>query len=305
MKRKAVGVLTAVMLTSLTGCSSQAQATNVTENAVIESTAIEETGSIPESEVELVYTEYEDLFLADNYKQAGKEKLETVDRDSITKTYEKYTLSDTTDLYNMEGTWVGYSKPNVDVFLFGENDKWAEVSFLSTVLYIPKERFDMIASLVAEEPETEEVLLAEVEEPAPKQETTPTQPKTETSAPVASEPAVATESVATEKPATTQSVVVEPETPVVDNTKYTPEEAIAVYRSIMEANGIEWDPELKNGGSWGTGWISLTKGETEQAGNAGVSSFSKGDSVGNSWDCYYLEVTGSDENAVYATLWHP
>ena len=323
MKRKAMLILTTVMLTSLTGCSgAQAQATNannVTEvstiiesaDVPIESTAMEETNSSMEVE-EPVYTELEDLFLADNYKQAGKESLEAVDEDSIESTFEKYALSDSVDVYNFEGTWVGYSKPNIEVLLFGTNDKWAEVSFLSTILYVPKDIFNSVATPKAgtilyrdEEPETEssEVLLAEVEEPAPKQETAPTQPKTEIPAPVASDPAVATEPVVTEEPAITQSVT-EPE-PVVDNDKYTPEEAIAVYRGIMEANGIQWDSSIKEFASWGTGWFYLDKGWIDKNAYQNVEVFRMGGGdATHPWIKYCIEITGSDENAVYFTQWH-
>jgi len=308
MKRKMIGILTIVMLTSLTGCSgAQAQATNannVTEVSVttesadipIESTTTEETSSIPESEVEPVYIDYEDLYLADNYLKVDREKLEAVDIDSLEKTYEDYVLSESVDLYNFEGTWVGYSKPDIRVTLFGTNDKWAEVSFTKMILYVPKMNFDLVAMIPVEEPETEEDFLAKVEESTPKQETTPSKPKTETPAPVTTEPIVV-------EPSTTEPVVVEPETPVVDNTKYTPEEAIAVYRSIMEANGIQWDPSIKKFASWGTGWIYLTKGQPEWAGNSAVESYKMG-SGGKPWTKYYLEVTGSDENAVYITEWN-
>ena len=308
MKRIMIGILTTVMLTSLTGCSgAQAQATNannVTEVSVttesadvpIESTTTEETSSIPESKVEPVYIDYEDLYLADNYLKVGREKLEAVDRDNLEEIYEDYVLSESVDLYNFEGTWVGYSKPNIRVVLCGTNDKWTEVSFTKTILYIPKENFDLVALIPVEEPETEEVVLAKAEETTPKQETTPSKPKTETPAPVTTEPVVV-------EPSTTEPDVVEPETPVVDNTKYTPEEAIAVYRSIMESNGIQWDPSIKEFASWGTGWIYLKKGQPEWAGNSSVESYRMG-SNGKPWTKYYLEVTGSDENSVYITEWN-
>ena len=77
-----------------------------------------------------------------------------------------------------------------------------------------------------------------------------------------------------------------------------------MYRAIIESNGISWNPMLKNGGSWGTGWIYLDKGYPEWAGNSAVESYKMGDGDGVPWDKYYLEVTGSDENCVYYTGWH-
>lgn len=303
MKKKTVGLLLALMTAvSLTACGTK----NIANEAVaMESNIIvtEETGliveelPIPETieTEEPIYIDYEDLYLADNYLKVGREKLEAVDTDNLEETFEKCVLSESVDLYNFEGTWVGYSKPDIKVILFGTNDKWAEVSFAKTILYIPKENFDLVAMTPVEEPETEEVVLAKAEETTPKQETTPSKPKTETPVPATSKPVVV-------EPSTTEPIV-EPETPVVDNTKYTPEEAIAVYRSIMESNGIQWDPSIKEFASWGTGWIYLTKGQPEWAGNSSVESYRMG-SGGKPWTKYYLEVTGSDENAVYITKWN-
>lgn len=301
MKKKTIGTLLALMtLASVTSCGAK--------NDIAETAAKENDSTVVGTETELgaedvpveieepVYTDMEDLFLAENYLKVGREELEAVDMDSLEKKYDRYVLTDSVDLYNFEGTWVGYSKPNINVILFGTNDKWAEISFAKTILYVPRESFDLIAMVQVEETETEDVLLAEAEETAPEQEA-PSAPKTEAETPVpASKPA--------EVPATPEPAAPEPETPVVDDTKYTPEEAVAIYRSIMEANGIQWNPELKNGGSWGTGWISLTKGQPEWAGNSSVESYRMGDSVGHSWNSYYLEITGSDENAVYITEWH-
>lgn len=300
MKKKTIGTLLALMtMTSVTSCGAK--------NDIAETAAKENDSAVVGTETELgaedvpveieepVYTDMEDLFLAGNYLKVGKEKLEAVDMDSLEKKYDRYVLTDSVDLYNFEGTWVGYSKPNINVILFGTNDKWAEISFAKTILYVPKENFDLIAMVQVEETETEDVLLAEAEETVPKQETSST-PKTEAEAPVpASKPA--------EVPATPEPA--EPETPVVDNTKYTPEEAVAIYRSIMEANGIQWDPSIKEFASWGTGWIYLTKGQAEQAGVASVEAYKMGggDST-HPWTKYYLEVTGSDENAVYITGWN-
>ena len=82
---------------------------------------------------------------------------------------------------------------------------------------------------------------------------------------------------------------------------YTAEDAISDYRAIMEANGIAWDPSIKEFASWGTGMLPLNKAEVEEAASLAVESFAMGDSGGHPWTKYYLEVTGSDENYVYVT----
>ena len=320
MKRKNTGIILMTVMLTLTGCGAQAtnvQATStnnvaevsaVTEsvNTPIESTVIEETSSIVESEVEPIYTEYEDLFLAENFSKLNRERLEAVDEDNIEKTYEKFVLSESVDLYNFEGTWNGYSKPNIKVTLFGTTEDWEEVSFSTTILYIPKTDFDRVAVKV------EDTLLATT----PVQETTPVTktPATDTEKPVAEKPKTETPASAISKPVTEEPATVssepivtepstEPETPVVDNTKYTPEEAVAVYRSIMESNGIEWDPSIKEFASWGTGWIYLTKGWIDKNAYSAVESYKMG-SNGKPWTKYYIEITGADENAVYITEWN-
>ena len=311
MKKKAIGTLLALMTTvALTSCGIN----EITEAVAMENVKVtEETGLIVEdAPVELetseteepTFLDYEDLYLADNYLKTGREKLEAVNLYSLEKAYEDYVLSESTDLYNVEGTWVGYSKPDIKVTLFGINEDWAEVSFVRTVLYIPRENFDAVASATVEKPETE-ILLAEAEEPVttPVQETPKVdKPKTETTKPATSKPVEEPVTVTSEPVVTEPST--EPETIVIESNKYTPEEAVAVYRSIMEANGIQWDPSITDYASWGTGWIYLTKGQPERAGNSSVESYKIGDSVGNAWTKYYIEITGADENAVYYTGWH-
>ena len=71
----------------------------------------------------------------------------------------------------------------------------------------------------------------------------------------------------------------------------------------MEAGGMTWDPSLKDVTSWGKGWIYLEKGQPEWLAETNLKSAAMGDSAGRSWTKYYLEVTGSDENAVYITEW--
>ncbi len=122
-----------------------------------------------------------------------------------------------------------------------------------------------------------------------------------------------------------QEPIQEPVQEPVESDKYTPDEAMAVYRSLMEAGGITWDPSLKgnwnetigqypiedwylhmdgyNGCSWGTGFFYLDKGYAEWAAGTDLESFAIGNSGGNSWTKYYFEVTGFDDECVYFTMW--
>lgn len=93
------------------------------------------------------------------------------------------------------------------------------------------------------------------------------------------------------------------ETPAESN-KYTPEEAMADYRSIVEGGGMTWDPSLKGVSSWGTGFFYLDKDYIQWAGETNLESFAMGDSAGNPCTRFYFEITGSDDECVYFTEWH-
>jgi hypothetical protein len=90
---------------------------------------------------------------------------------------------------------------------------------------------------------------------------------------------------------------------VVDSGKYTPDEAFNVYRSILESNGMTWNPSIKDWASWGTGWISLKKSSLEEEAQSDLKGYAFGDGQGNSFTIYYMEVTGYDDNRVYVTCW--
>lgn len=97
---------------------------------------------------------------------------------------------------------------------------------------------------------------------------------------------------------------------------YTVEEALAVYRNVIEANGIIWDPSLKgnwsetigqhdiyewykyddgyNGGSWGTGFLDPK--DIERCAYSDLQSFAFDDGTGHTTTRYYFEVLGWNEN---------
>lgn len=237
----------------------------------------------------------------------------------------EYLLTSDIPVYHTGGKTAGYAKEGSTIKVLDGNAEWLRlkntekkdyftVDFL--LVRVNELRNATSIEVVTTEPEifvveTESEILASVETQVidPVQETVP---KTEEFEIEKSETEkMETEVPKTEIPVTSESTTSEPavkepasEPELVANTKYTPEEAIAVYRSIIESNGISWNPALKNGGSWGTGWIYLDKGYPEWAGNSAVESYRMGDGDGVPWDKYYLEVTGSDENCVYYTGWH-
>lgn len=188
-------------------------------------------------------------------------------------------LTDSVDLYIDNGTCVGYTKPDIEIIAISEYEDWYYIAYGSESKFAKKK--DVEASVGA----------ADTQEDIVEEETPNTKEGQDNVIPVNPEASDPTE-----------------ETPVGTTTtsseKYTPEEAVEVYRSLMEAGGIVWDPSLKNGGSWGTGFLYLDKGYPEWCASTDLESYKMGDGAGNPWTKYYLEITGSDELTVYITGWH-
>lgn len=203
-----------------------------------------------------------------------------------------YYLKDSVDLYIDNGKCIGYTKPDIEISIISENEDWYLINVDGN------DRYAKIDEMKAAGfPGTKSDYLDSQQETPKEIEPVDIVDQTnETSQSVASD----TEPPVSETPK--QEAVAEEPAPAQSN-KYTPEEAIAVYRAAMEAGGMTWDPSLKNGGSWGTGWIYLEKGMPEWTASTNLESAAMGDSAGRSWTKYYLEVTGSDENAVYVTEW--
>lgn len=109
---------------------------------------------------------------------------------------------------------------------------------------------------------------------------------------------------------------------------YTAEELIAAYRTIIEANGITWDPSLKsnwdetigmydifkwyehddnyNGGGWGTGFIAPCRAglnNVDWAAYTDLESFAFDDGTGHTKTSCYMEVLGwCDEMGMYEII---
>lgn len=307
MKKNLLAVMI-IMTMVLAGCGKDTStAMNHTEPAVetdttvfdnIESTETEETNGdkeIPEGEIDsnknaLNLKEYEYVFEDRDIDKNGEIAIhyENFNPSDIVSYY----LKESVDLYIDNGKCIGYTKPDVEISVISENGEWylinvdgndryAKIDDMKAVGF-PGSKKDYLRSQqeTAKEIESEDIVAQD----------------NEISQSVVSE----TESPVSETPK--QDAVAE-SSALAQSNKYTPEEAIAVYRSAMEAGGMTWDPSLKNGGSWGTGWIYLDKGQPEWCATTNLESAAMGDSVGHAWTRYYLEVTSSDENAVYITEW--
>lgn len=203
-----------------------------------------------------------------------------------------YYLKDSVDLYIDNGKCIGYTKPKVQISVISEDDEWYLINVDGNDRYAKIEDVKAVGF-----PGSKKDYLNSQQENSGEIESREIAAQTnETSQSASSD----TESSIPET--TKQDAVAEAPAPAQSN-KYTPEEAVAVYRSLMEAGGMTWDPSIKDVTSWGTGWIYLEEGQPEWCASTNLESAAMGDSAGRSWTKYYLEITGSDENAVYVTEW--
>lgn len=301
MKKKLMAVLL-ILTMMLVGCGKEVETVNNTGqssekvSSIIENMGDTDTETVERTEDEIKHalennrdvlnlTEYENVFEDRNIDESGD--LVILLGNFKDADVNRYYLTDSVDLYIDNGKCIGYTKPNVEVSVISEGDGWYLINVDGKDRYA---KIDDIKAVGYAGSKSE--YLASQKEDSQKTESmeAPVQSENVVSNSVSNE--VAAESPTEQTPAP------------VESDKYTPDEAIAVYRSLMEAGGITWDPSLKGVTSWGTGWIYLDKGMPEWTASTDLESFAMGDSGGHSWTKYYLEVTGSDENAVYITAWH-
>lgn len=181
-------------------------------------------------------------------------------------------LKDSISIFAFNGKCIGHTKEGIEINTIGRFDDWYYLVLDRDYRFVKVAEVEATATDMSVEDEV--AIPVDTEAPTPKQDNE-----------------------------TTATVPAEEEVPVQDTNKYTPDEAIAVYRSLMEAGGMTWDPSIKDVTSWGTGWIYLDKGQPEWTAETNLESAAIGGHGGNSWTKYYLEVTGFDENAVYITEW--
>jgi hypothetical protein len=224
-----------------------------------------------------------------------------------------YAIYDSIDLYATNGNVCGYTKPNIIVQVAATADDWYCIYVDEKTFFIKASDFDGNSALVTEYdgikneyiiPErgtitdttsTSSNTTSNSNEVATSKETNNTTSNTTTNE---------TSTNVSNETTTTSEVETSSTTSSASNDKYTADEAVAVYRSIMESNGIRWDPSIKDWASWGTGWIWLEKGKPEESAQKSVESFQMGGGTGDAWTRYYMEVTNVDENRIYITKWH-
>jgi hypothetical protein len=330
MFRKSTIIVVALSAITLTSCGNTSTSSNTTEETSIESvanievaneeTSIEET-SVAEETLEPEYEEYDDFYQNKNFVWSGDLILDYQSLDpqdyqvkfEDVEGYPIYGIYDSINIYEANGEINGYTKPNITVQLCATSeDGWGVVNIGDYTKYIRMQDMEDNSVLITETDNSGHYVIPEKES---EEETTTVENNNNTTTKITSAENnnnTTAKTSETETPSetsvdnssTTVEVEVEEKTQVADSGKYTPDEAVAIYRSIMEANGITWDPTLpSDGASWGTGFIYLKKGMPEECGNSEVEGFKYGDGAGNPDTRYYLEVTGYDDNKVYVTVW--
>lgn len=239
---------------------------------------------VSENKEEYQYEEQKDIFVVKDIDIGDGIQID-MSNEELDK--QKYVLPESIDIYSYFGTYAGYTKPDIKIGSIGRFDGWVSICFAKSSFLAKEEDFDKVA-------------VVEESEKSKQEQTVPMETDTQIS--TSAKDVSSIDTVTASATNSTAESVVENPTPT-ESSKYTPEEAISVYRSLMEAGGMTWDPSLKGVTSWGTGWIYLDKGQPEWCASTDLESAAIGGHGGNSWTKYYLEVTGSDENAVYITEW--
>ena len=282
-------ILILIIAISIVGCGASTEVValepemvedNIEKEEVVEVNT-EETDNEGTEETEIVSTEnYEDMgvFYGERHKEM-KILIDTDDETVFKKCYEEYKLTDSIDIYWPDGTIAGYTKPDIKATIQSkaEEEGWYFLYLGDYSRLVKAEDFDKVATLVEYYDEEAEVYVT-VGEETPKEETINVA-ENETVKVENENPPIKQAETTTEEPTTA--------TTATETEKYTPEEAIAVYRSIMEANGMVWNPSIKDYASWGTGFFYLDKEYVEWAANTNVESCKMGDTGGNPCTQYY------------------
>ena len=250
MKRNFIAILiTVILLVSFVGCGSgkeeeqtmqDSAQTDTSESESVQFGNMEKDISEESPEVsasgdingENEYIEQRDIFVCSKIDIGDGTEIDFSNQESISG---PFVFTESIDIYSYFLTYAGYTKPNIEIHSVGKVGDWIFVPFAQSSFLVKADDFDRVA-----------VLQDKGEEFVAVQDTTDTLP-TEKDMQAVREP-VAETTV---------------EAPVQISDKYTPEEAVSIYRSLMEAGGMTWDPSLKDVTSWGTGWIYLEKGQPE------------------------------------------
>lgn len=318
MKNRKIVVLllTFSMLFSLVGCGSKTKNENVeaTEKIEKEVANTESVDSTEEAKVVVPTSTYDGLTFIEPASFAEYSfDVDKFDEDIDVSFVTPKDLS----LYSSEGIKVAEVKKDVTLHAIASSSKYAWVALENPVENTPYDKLYLlvdddvdVAMTSNETSEKEETKVAETNSNTTTKETTKkdTTSKKNESANTNNNTSNNNNSntAKQEQPTNSEPKVEEtqPQEQPTTSNKYTPEEAIAYYRSQVEAQGMQWNPSIKEFASWGSGWIPLSKDELNSSWIANeMAGFNYGSGDGTPFRNYYIEVTGSDEDNVYITAW--
>jgi hypothetical protein len=295
----------------------------------------EETGSAKEAK-EPSYIEHDSYYEDENFDWSGNTVLDTYQTTDIKFTSadnSAYAIYDSIDLYATNGNVMGYTKEDIWCFLTATADDWYCLTIDDRTFFVKASDFEGNNALLnasnmgydgnyiipdrsstttsSDTTSTNSNTTSNSNEVATSKETNNTTSNTttnETSTNVSNETTttseIETSSNISNETTTTSEVETSSTTSSASNDKYTPDEAFATYRSILESNGMTWDPTLpSDGASWGTGWIYLKKSSLEEEAQSDLKGYAYGDGGGRSDTRYYMEITSYDDNKIYVTVW--
>lgn len=245
-----------------------------------------------EEQTEPVYTEYTSFYLLKGVDRTGT----GYDMNSLKPDGKDYTLSKSVDIYYVNGNKCGYTKENIDINVVTSNDDYCYVILDHKDGFLLKTKDVEDATVagieVAEDNLSENKNQESSSSVGKKQDTTGT--KNESANTNNNTSSNNTSNTAKEE----QSANNEPEIEESDTTfniDYTPEEALAYYRSQVEAQGMKWDPSIKDVVSWGTGFLPLSKDELndDYIANA-MAGYNYGSGDGTPFRTHYMEIISGE-----------
>lgn len=316
MKNRKLLILFMSISMLLAGCGTNTT-NNIEETETIETskndlsvvdTEVQDTESSEEQELKL--KEYDYSFEDRSISIIGTPIL---DSSTFQEDIQEIHLKDSVDLYIDENLKVGYTKPDIYIYILGKTDGWYSLQVGDKRRFAKMDEVDKSIEQSNESSDSNEE--SKTQESSSTSETTKKETSTKKDTSTKNESTNTNNNTSNnntsntakqEQPTNSEPKVEEtqPQEQPTTSNKYTPEEAIAYYRSQVEAQGMQWDPSIKAEASWGTGWIPLSKDElnADYISNA-MAGYNYGDGTGNPKRLYYIEVTGSDENYVYITEW--
>ena len=318
MKNRKLLILFMSISMLLAGCGTNTT-NNIEETETIETskndlsvvdTEVQDTESSEEQELKL--KEYDYSFEDRSISIIGTPIL---DSSTFQEDIQEIHLKDSVDLYIDENLKVGYTKPDIDIYILGKTDGWYSLQVGDKRRFAKMDEVDKSIEQSNESSNSNEE--SKTQESSSTSETTKKDTSTKKDATSTKNESANTNNNTSnnntsntakqEQPTNSEPKVEEtqPQEQPTTSNKYTPEEAIAYYRSQIEAQGMQWDPSIKDVVSWGTGWIPLSKDElnSDYIANT-MAGYNYGSGDGTPHRTYYLEVTGSDENYVYVTIWN-